>query len=142
MKNGIIRMNSDYSFQSGRSKAVTQRARPNHLPQAFPVTRMRRTYIFNYCATSREAALLKLPAQNKRMTDVPSLKSVCVSYLERNKILKVPSDTDSTTDLEFLEREFRREFLFDQDADNIGLTVTFQRYEPEWEEYIWTGMLQ
>ena len=73
------------------------------------------------------------------MTDVPSLKSVRVSYLERNKILKVPSDTDSTTDLEFLEREFRREFLFDQDADNVGLTVTFQRYEPEWEEYYRSG---
>ena len=68
--------------------------------------------------------------------DLEPTKAVRVAYLERNKVLKLPVSEANFSELELLETQFRREFLFDQDADNVGLTVTFQRFDPEWEEYI------
>ena len=69
-----------------------------------------------------------------------SVKLVRVSYLEHNKILEVPPRTDDAaateSDLEVLEREFRRKFLADQDTDSLKLTVTFQKFDHEWDEYI------
>ena len=62
---------------------------------------------------------------------IPKSKSILVSYLERNKILKIPDSTDG--DVTFLEREFKKEFKF---GSNVNLLVTFQRYDSEWGEYV------
>ena len=59
-------------------------------------------------------------------------KSVLVTYLERNKILKMPV-SNKTADLKFLEEEFRKEFKFDS---NVNLLITFQRFDGEWDEYV------
>ena len=59
--------------------------------------------------------------------EIQKLKTVMVSYLERNKLLKIPDSAES--DLKFLTEVFRREFKFD-------LVVTFQRFDSEWGEYI------
>ena len=57
-------------------------------------------------------------------------KSILVSYLQRNKILKIPDSPEG--DVGFLEAEFKKEFKFES---NVNL-VTFQRYDGEWGEYV------
>ena len=37
------------------------------------------------------------------------------------------------TDMEFITKEFMREFSFES---NVNINVTFQRFDPEWDEYI------
>ena len=55
--------------------------------------------------------------------EIQKSKTVMISYVERNKLLKIPDSAES--DLKFLTEEFRREFKFD-------LVVTFQRFDSEW----------
>lgn len=62
----------------------------------------------------------------------PKTKSVLVTYLERNKILKIPVSS-KTGELKFLEKEFRNEFKFES---NVNLLITFQRFDGEWDEYV------
>ena len=61
-------------------------------------------------------------------------KVVLVSYLDRNKVIRIPHDKPShRTDLEFLEDSFRSSFSFQK---NVKLCVTFQRYNNDWGEYV------
>ena len=60
------------------------------------------------------------------------MKTVLLSYLERNKVFQIP-DEKNDTDLTFLEKGFRKTFSY---ASNVSLTVTFQRYDEAWGEYI------
>ena len=62
----------------------------------------------------------------------PKTKSVLVTYLERNKVLKIPYSNDSP-DVKRLEKEFRKEFKFDS---NVRLIITFQRFDRDWEEFV------
>ena len=62
----------------------------------------------------------------------PKTKSVLVTYLERNKILKIPVSS-KTDELKFLEKEFRNEFKFES---NVNLLITFQHFDGEWDEYV------
>ena len=59
-------------------------------------------------------------------------KSVLVSYVDRKKVLKFNVNT-KLTDMEFITKEFMREFSFES---NVNINVTFQRFDPEWDEYI------
>ncbi len=59
-------------------------------------------------------------------------KSVLVSHLQRNKVLKVPA-TNERGDLKFLEEVFRKEFQFDS---NVSLVITFQHFDRDWEQYV------
>lgn len=59
-------------------------------------------------------------------------KSVLVSYADRKKVLKFDVNT-KLTDMEFITKEFMREFSFES---NVNINVTFQRFDPEWDEYI------
>ena len=52
----------------------------------------------------------------------PKTKSVLVTYLERNKVLKI-ADSNDSSDVKRLEEEFRKEFKFDS---NVRLIITFQ----------------
>ena len=36
-------------------------------------------------------------------------------------------------DLKFLTQEFKKEFSFES---NVNISVTFQRFDPEWDEYV------
>lgn len=55
-----------------------------------------------------------------------------MTYLERNKVLKIP-ESNKTGDVEFLEKEFRKEFKF---HSNVSLNVTFQCFDSDWGEYV------
>lgn len=57
---------------------------------------------------------------------------VLVSYMERNKVLKIPNSR-SKSDYECLTEEFRKEFKYDS---NVSLSITFQRFDKDWEEYV------
>ena len=57
-------------------------------------------------------------------------KAVLVSYLERQKVLKI--DAHKISDVKFLALEFRKQFAFNS---NVNL-VTFQRFDSEWGEYV------
>lgn len=59
-------------------------------------------------------------------------KSVLVSYADRKKVLKFNVNT-KLTDMEFTTKEFMREFSFES---NVNINMTFQRFDPEWDEYI------
>ena len=60
-------------------------------------------------------------------------KAVLVTYLERNKVLKVPPNHEYTSDIEYLESAFCTEFSFEQ---TVNLTITFQKFDEDWDEYI------
>ena len=59
-------------------------------------------------------------------------KSVLVSFMERKKIVKIDVEKQMS-DVEFLSQEFRKEFCFES---NVNVVVTFQRFDPEWGEYV------
>ena len=59
-------------------------------------------------------------------------KVVLVSHLERNKKISIPQHK-SEGDMEYLRREFLKHFFFEK---NVKLQITFQHFDPEWEEYV------
>ena len=59
-------------------------------------------------------------------------RQVLVSYLERNKKITIP-EYSGDSDIEYLRREFRANFDY---GKNVRLQITFQRYDPEWEEFV------
>ena len=59
-------------------------------------------------------------------------KSVLVSYLERNKVIRVPIVKEDT-DLEFIRKEFIKLFSFEE---NVRLCLSFQRFDEDWKDYI------
>ena len=59
-------------------------------------------------------------------------KTVLVSYLDRNKLMEIP-EHKVETDLMFLDDSFRHLFSY---CDNVSITVSFQRFDSEWDEYI------
>lgn len=63
----------------------------------------------------------------------PNTKSILVSYLERNKVLKIPSSKERGVDLKLLENEFIKYFNFES---NVHLVLSFHRYDEEWQDYI------
>ena len=52
-----------------------------------------------------------------------------VSYMERNKVIKVPEEGD----IVYLKKEFMKQFSF---ASQVSIDVAFQRYDNEWKEYV------
>ena len=52
--------------------------------------------------------------------------------MERNKIIKVPLIKDKT-DLAYVRDEFIKVFTFEK---NVGLCLSFQRYDSEWEDFV------
>ena len=59
-------------------------------------------------------------------------KVVLVQYLDRNKRINIPRLKEET-DIEFLQSEFRKSFNL---SGNVSIVISFQRYDPEWEEYV------
>ena len=59
-------------------------------------------------------------------------KTVLVSYLEKNKRIKI-SPKQSESDLEYLRSEFLVQFKFEA---NIKLDVTFQRFDSDWNDFV------
>ena len=55
-----------------------------------------------------------------------------VSYLERNKKISIP-EHKSEGDVEYLRREFLKNFYSEK---NVKPHITFQHFDPEWEEYV------
>ena len=60
------------------------------------------------------------------------VKVVLVSYLESSKTFKIPGDQDGR-ELEYLTEEFMKAFSFES---NVNLKVSFQRFSPEWDQYV------
>lgn len=60
------------------------------------------------------------------------MKSILVSFLERNKVIRCPADSEEG-DVSFLKREFRKQLSFEK---HVAIDVTFQRFDSEWEEYV------
>ena len=60
-------------------------------------------------------------------------KLVLVSYLENNKVLKIPTNKGSVSDVEYLEQAFRPEFSFES---TVKLSITFQRFDEDGNEFI------
>ena len=59
-------------------------------------------------------------------------KCFLLSYLERNKIVKIPQEKEQT-DLLFICQEFTNSLSFER---NVGLCLSFQRYDDEWEAIV------
>ena len=57
-------------------------------------------------------------------------KRVLLCYLQKNKVVTIP---EGVSDIAHLEKEFIKNFFFDS---NVSVSIGFQRYDPEWEEYI------
>ena len=67
-------------------------------------------------------------------------KSVLVSYIDRNKVIRIPHGKPSgLDDLQFLESEFKTLFSFQK---NIRLCVTFQRYDKDWVDLEPTDIIE
>ena len=60
------------------------------------------------------------------------MKSVLVSFLDRNKVVKCPIETDNG-DIPYLKKGFRKHFSFEK---HIAVDITFQHFDEEWQEYI------
>ena len=60
------------------------------------------------------------------------MKSVLVSFLDRNKVIKLPCESEEG-DIPLLKREFRKEFAFEK---HVAVDVTFQRYDHDWNEFV------
>ena len=58
-------------------------------------------------------------------------KLALVSYLERKKVISVPSASNGS-DLKNLEEGFRKEFKFNSTAHY----VSFQRFDEDWGEFV------
>ena len=59
-------------------------------------------------------------------------KCVLISYLERNKVIRVPIVKEDT-DLEFIRKEFIKLFSFE---GNVRLCLSFQRFDEDWQDYV------
>lgn len=57
---------------------------------------------------------------------------VLLSYLERNKRISIP-EVKIEGDVTYLKGEFLKNFNF---SKNVKLTITFQIFDPEWDEYV------
>ena len=53
-------------------------------------------------------------------------------YLERKKQFKIPLTKDET-DVEFLDRSFRKAFSY---GNNVNVDISFQVYDDGWEEFV------
>ena len=60
-------------------------------------------------------------------------KSVLLSYLDRNAVIKVPQLLQKETDITIFEGEVRRRFSF---GSNVHVNIIFQKYDQDWKEYI------
>ena len=58
-------------------------------------------------------------------------KQVLVSYLERKKVFTL--STTVPNQLELLKDKFRKEF---QCQHNVNLDISFQRFDPDWDDYV------
>ena len=61
------------------------------------------------------------------------MKAVMVSYLERNRIVKIPDDCGDGKELEYLEEEFRKKFSY---QGNLSISISFHKFDPDWEDYV------
>lgn len=59
------------------------------------------------------------------------MKCVLITYLDRNKVVKLPESSEC--DVEALKKEFVWQFNFDNSASH---TISFHRYDDDWQEYI------
>lgn len=57
-------------------------------------------------------------------------KRVLLTYLERNKIIAIPDETEEG-DVNYAKKEFQRAFSFEGHA-----TVILQKFDQEWDTYI------
>lgn len=60
-------------------------------------------------------------------------KSILVSYLERNKVFKIPQVDEAGEDLVCLKELFKKEFDI---RPSLDMKISFQRYDQEWEEFV------
>ena len=60
------------------------------------------------------------------------MRAILLLYCDRSKIIKIP-DYNPENHLTYLEREFRKLFLFE---GNVAIHVSFQKFCPKWEEYV------
>lgn len=70
--------------------------------------------------------------KNLNTRRIMAMKSVLVTYSERNKVFRIPKSIEFP-DLIYLEKEFKKEFKF---QPNINLEISFQRFEKDWEEFV------
>ena len=59
-------------------------------------------------------------------------KCVLLSYLERNKVIKVPIQKQES-DLQYLRKEFIKSFSFEK---TVGISFSFQKFDSEWGEFV------
>ena len=59
-------------------------------------------------------------------------KTVLLSYLENKKRVTIPAN-NKKPDLEYLREVFLTSFKFER---NVSLDVTFQRFDPEWNDFV------
>ena len=60
-------------------------------------------------------------------------KTVLVSYQDRHTIANIPISLKDSQDIEYLEAVVRKKFLL---ASNVHVEVVFQKFDPEWQEYV------
>lgn len=70
----------------------------------------------------------------RAMAESVESKTVLLAYLESKKKIIIPGDS-SKPDLDYLREEFLTSFRPKCDA-NVSLEVTFQRFDPEWNEFV------
>ena len=62
-----------------------------------------------------------------------TMKTVLLSYLERNKVAHIPGDLKACSDLSYLDQEFRKLFLFE---GNVSIHLSFQKFSPLWGDFV------
>ena len=55
-----------------------------------------------------------------------------LSYLERNKIIKVP-ETFEGNELKYLEEEIWKNFSY---QGNLTICISFHKFDADWDDYI------
>lgn len=60
------------------------------------------------------------------------MKSILVSYFDRNKVVDVPMLKEESN-VTFIKKEFRKQFSF---GNQVSVEVTLQRFYKDWDEYV------
>ena len=63
---------------------------------------------------------------------IMSYERLLLSHRKRNKVVVVPVDK-TESDLSYRRKEFMKAFNY---ANNTSIDVTFQKYDPNWENYV------
>ena len=125
---------ANYSFKRGSSKHEANWTKELPAHDSHHYSKMLSTHA--HLSTCHMVLIRRDCGVNWIMSADNNDKIVLVQYLSSNKKIRIPRFKD-VTDLEYIDREFRR--VFNPGAvkgSSVSLVISFQRYDTDWQEYV------